>query len=139
MDVVAYEFPEVKFDRFDSNWLLLNFRIKTPQGEWSATQPCMLTWELSDLATWFEDIAKRLPSATKFDFMEPELSLEWTANKSTLRLYLDYGLRPQWKPYIGRDREEVFFLECMVTSASLLKTAKSLKLLAQKFPLRECG
>jgi hypothetical protein len=55
--VLGYQFPQNADDEWDSNWLLVNIRVSAPQGSWSVTDPCLLTWESHWLLNWLADVA----------------------------------------------------------------------------------
>lgn len=50
--VLRYQFPEIKHDEYDSNWLVANIHARTVTRAWSSTDPCMLTWEAHWLLNW---------------------------------------------------------------------------------------
>jgi len=102
MRVVGYQFPGLKQEPYDADWLNIEVNIKHPRSAWRKTEPCILTFELAHLADWLGWIVEGSPAHSEEGFMEPELHFEWFGEpRNVLRVYLDYGLRPAWSPYHG--------------------------------------
>lgn len=72
--VLGYEFPEIAHAKYDSNWLLVNIRVDAPIGSWSATDPCLLTWEGHWLLNWLADITSTTERDREMRFLEANLS-----------------------------------------------------------------
>jgi hypothetical protein len=69
----AYQFPQSIESEWD-DWLQLLLEARTPEIRWRNSAPCMLTWELTGLADWFEQLlAGRQPPRSR-SFVEPLLS-----------------------------------------------------------------
>jgi hypothetical protein len=72
--------------------------VSHPKGDWTATDPCLLTREIVELADWLEAIqhGERVPKV--LEFIEPNLWFQLrTANKikgKALRVYSAFELRP---------------------------------------------
>ena len=56
LDIVGYQFPDAH-DYWDSNWLTVAGIAKHPKGSWQFTDPCLTTFELDQLALWFDGVA----------------------------------------------------------------------------------
>lgn len=137
MKVAGYQFPNLENEPYDSDWLNIYMTANHPRGAWNKTDACLLTFELAHLIEWLNSTADELPENSKVHFMEPELSFEWFGSgKNILRVYLDYGLRPQWSPYHGPNEEEELFMEFHVTPEETKGAASSLSRDLEKFPVR---
>ncbi len=99
LSVIGYEFPALETEEYDSNWLLVRIRVVHPRGQWNAVSPCLLTYELKDLADWFDSIARGQAVKTEADFLEPNLSFRLGSGGLAgpmLRLPFDLESRPPW-------------------------------------------
>ncbi|MBI2832157.1 MAG: hypothetical protein HYX79_07870 [Chloroflexi bacterium] len=75
MKVVGYEFPEIQTEEYDSNWLRIRTHIvHLARGEWNSIDASLLTWEVEELADWFDAIAKGHRVESVQSFTEPNLS-----------------------------------------------------------------
>ena len=63
--IVGYQFPEVRTDPWDSNWLLVSVRVVTAEGSWDVVDPCLTTWEAKHLVRWLVNAAARDPAAVR--------------------------------------------------------------------------
>lgn len=52
--LTRYQFPEITDEKWDANWLMIALRVQAPQGSWHTVDPALLTWEVQELADWFE-------------------------------------------------------------------------------------
>ena len=94
LEVLGYEFPdmadlggpmtqeqmqELEIDKdYDANWLNVELHGENAEIKWEAIDPCLLTWELEDIMTWFFHMAEDIETenlATSLLFMEPCISL----------------------------------------------------------------
>ncbi|MCI0458458.1 MAG: hypothetical protein L0Z62_15950 [Gemmataceae bacterium] len=75
------------------------------------------------LADWLEGSGLEEPPG--LDFLEPELRFGFPdGDRSKLRIYFDWGLRPKWAPV---ERVAEFFIEFPVTEKVLQQAAESLR------------
>lgn len=76
LSIVGYQFPKLDTEPYDSNWLMVSLAVKHPEGSWKETDPCLLTFEVEQLADWLEAVAQgRKVDATR-GFTEPNLSFK---------------------------------------------------------------
>lgn len=137
MTVAGYQFPHLANQEYDADWLIVSVQVRHPRGAWNKTDPCLLTWELAELTEWFERIADNNPHHSNIDFMEPELSFEWLGEqRNTLRVHLNYSLRPSWSSYHGPNEEKDFFVEFAVSADDLRTVVTSLRAEIARFPVR---
>jgi hypothetical protein len=76
--IIRYQHPDVHEDRWDSNWLIVNASVVAGGERWGFTEPCVTTFELSDLADWFEELAEDGGQPASFEFAEPNLRVAYT-------------------------------------------------------------
>jgi hypothetical protein len=77
------------------------------------------------LADWLEGSGHHGEGHPRLEFLEPELQFEFPeGDRSKLRVYFEWGLRPRWAPF---ERVEEFFLEFPVTETVLQQAAASLR------------
>ena len=50
LTLVGYQFPHLATVPWDSNWLNVRVRVQHPQGNWTAQDPCLLTYDVAGLA-----------------------------------------------------------------------------------------
>src|SRR5262249_16252489 len=72
--IVGYQFPELADAAYDSNWLNVNIGVKHPEGEWSAVDPALLTYEVNELADWLRAVGAGRREIREMSFLEPCLS-----------------------------------------------------------------
>jgi hypothetical protein len=137
MTVIGYQFPQLGHKQYDADWLKIKVSAKHPRGSWVKTDPCLLTWELAELAVWFHKIAENNSGDSNIEFMEPELRFEWfRESQNTLRVHLSYSLRPVWSPYSGPDAENDLYIDFAPNPETLKQIANSLREAAERFPVR---
>lgn len=78
LTVLGYQYPAITDDEWDSNWLNIQIHAQDERGSWTATDPCLLTTDLTYLAEWFEATASR-QSQQRINFLEPNLAFEIAA------------------------------------------------------------
>lgn len=99
--IAGYEHPGERVDPWDSNSLLVDLRLLTPNGSWHVVDPCLTTWEGDHVVRWLATLAAR-PDVVGGRLAEPNVTL--TAAPATvggdaaLRLTVCFALerRPPW-------------------------------------------
>ena len=72
---VGYQFPEITDGDHDSNWLVIAGTVSCGGINWSFREPCLLTWELTELAQWLKSLSTG-PGATEAPaFTEPNITV----------------------------------------------------------------
>jgi hypothetical protein len=91
LTILGYQFPELKDALYDSNFLKIQIDVVAPRGSWMATDHCLLTYEVSQIADWFDEIAAGNPAPTQLGFIEPMLNFYIInkAEKDWLRIYFE--------------------------------------------------
>jgi hypothetical protein len=96
--ILGYQFPHLATAPYDSNWLIVAGDVKHARGSWQFTDPCLLTYEAAELASWINSLADAGRLSGICDFIEP--SLEFRAliemDRSVLRVTFDYQALPSW-------------------------------------------
>jgi len=73
LTILGYQFPELASEQYDSNWLVIRIHVDHPSGSWEARDPCLLSYEVAELADWLEAVAQGEPARREMSFMEPNL------------------------------------------------------------------
>jgi hypothetical protein len=137
--VAGYQFPDIKSDEFDTNWLVIEGRV-APADEraWEFRDPALLTWEVESLCGWLEAVALGQDVEEGEDFLEPNLRFEVAAGDEetiTIRVYFELESRPPWffADVAGMDD---LWLDLRVDSDDLRAAAKDLRRDLARFPPR---
>jgi hypothetical protein len=75
LDVLGYQFPEIKDNEWDSEWLIISGEAMCAQGRWTFRDPCLCTFEVQTLAAWLRDVRIGGPKR-EIGFTEPNLRFE---------------------------------------------------------------
>ena len=76
--MLGYEHPNVTEDWWDSNWLIVNGKVATPDTSWRFVEPCVTTFELAGLAEWLQAVRDGTPPSPEYAFAEPNLLFSWS-------------------------------------------------------------
>lgn len=135
--IVGYQYPHLETELYDSNWLQIEGKVTHPKGSWPFTDPCLLTYEVGELANWLDALAENRPSARNLGFTEPNLSFEFreTPFPKTLRIYLDMEAWPRWARGKAVESEDIW-VEFPVSEEILRQAADSLRRQLEKYPQR---
>lgn len=136
LTIVEYQFPRITNDAYDSNWLQVRVDVMTPYGAWSASAPCLLTYEAFRIVEWLGAVTAT--TATKLTFMEPELVFALAQNtlqQPTLRIYFAYGLLPPWAFAEFGGLEDVY-VEFALDEVDIEAAAAQLRTQLQAYPQR---
>ena len=136
--IAAYQFPEIDYEEYDANWLVVETLATARGRRWQSHDACLLTWEVAWLADWVEAIAARNTLEAVLDFTEPNLRFELepgTTERIRLRVYFEVECRPEWAPARAAGMNDLWVeLEC---SPSDLRTwAATLREQRAQFPPR---
>ncbi|MBI3351265.1 MAG: hypothetical protein HY036_01660 [Nitrospirae bacterium] len=135
--IVGYQYPDLETEEFDSNWLQIEGKVTHPKDSWTFTDPCLLTYEVAELAKWLESLAENRALSRTLRFIEPNLSFEFRENPfpRTLRIYLDLEARPRWARGEKANAEDIW-VEFPVSDDVLRQAADSLRRQLEKYPKR---
>ena len=151
LTILGYEFPGIEQTPGDSNWLMVNIRVKHPRGSWEATGPFLRTTEVAQLATWFDGVAVEAPMINRetwiesgrpqvagfpnlrlFDsaeFLEPNLRfalVESTGENAVVRVYFELKARPPWSASVAAGQEDLY-IDLRLSRSDLKSAAESLR------------
>jgi hypothetical protein len=136
--VTNYEFPELRDDGSDANWLTIQLSVDIARGSWTATDPSLLTTEVAQLADWLDAIAGGQASESELEFLEPNLSFELldaTTEHVRLRAWFELELRPTWATSnVAEERDLCADLD--VARRDLRTAAEALRAQLSRFPPR---
>jgi hypothetical protein len=59
LTIVDYEFPDEARDPWESNALLVEVSLLAPEGSWHVVDPCLTTWETTQIVRWLAAFAQR--------------------------------------------------------------------------------
>ena len=132
--IVGYQRPDERFDPWESNALLVEVRVLTPDGSWDVVDPCLTTWETAHLIQWLATLGAR-PDLLGGRISEPNVSLAarahpGAANVVRIDATIDLETRPPW---LGSGHLTV---ELDVERAQLTAAAASLRKDLAAYPQR---
>ncbi|MGV9310624.1 WapI family immunity protein [Streptomyces sp. NPDC003691] len=147
---VRYQFATVRGDPYDDNWLVIGGTVMTPEGSWSFADPCLLTKEALQVATWLRAVAAGTVFVTKPDvegglwpdiwFIEPNVAFS-LADRSrggavVIRVHLSLEVAPPWQQ--GGDGADIYqyVVEVGTDAAALLYAADQWERSLASFPPR---
>jgi hypothetical protein len=135
--ILGYEFPDLHDAPYDSNFLRIQVDVIAPQGSWTATDHCLLTYEVSEIAAWFDEIAAGNKVRAQLGFIEPmlELRLIKEPEKDLLRIYFEGFLRPSWAGSRSIGQMDLW-VEFDLKEIDLPAIAQKLRLELQSYPQR---
>ena len=136
--VIGYQFPEIDNKRYDSNWLIIEVSVVHPDGNWTARDPSLLTFEAAHLVDWLTDILSGTNQTEYCSFIEPNLSFRVTDGGTTLRVYFDLEIRPHWAASDVADNEDLW-VQFPLSEIDINAAADELRQQLSAFPQRALG
>jgi hypothetical protein len=100
LEILGYQFPEIETCKWDSNWLIIQVTVAHPKGNWTASDACLLTFEMARLADWLENIGDGKEVDATLHFLEPKLIFHLVhsdCEDKALRACFQSRLRPPWE------------------------------------------
>jgi hypothetical protein len=135
LDVERYEF-DAAMDYDDANWLIVKIVCSDQQHQWSATDSCLLTYELKELYSWLESLKSLLVEKSSISFLEGELAFEYEKNTDILSVVLNFKFHPKGSSFqYGEDGDDKYVMNFQ-TSDYLSQLLLDIKALIDKFPER---
>ena len=138
LKIAAYQYPNIHNDYYDSNWLMIQVDVKHPQGSWRASDPCLLTFEVEQLAQWLEEVKSNSNKISHCSFIEPCLEFRIVENNkgtNVLRVYFELKTRPPWA-YARAAGQEDLWVEFALGEIDLFKAIQELRAQLQQYPQR---
>ena len=96
LGVDGYQFPDSD-EYWDANWLMVRGRIEHPRESWTFRDPCLTTFELEQLAEWFESVVAGKADPANGYFTEPNLHFsQGSTPEPTIDVTFAYESAPPW-------------------------------------------
>lgn len=158
--ITGYKFPEIRGNRYDSNWLMIEGQATHATGTWVFRHSGLLTFEMKELIDWLEGCAHNTVSDTIQTFLDPAIRFLLISRRDVpqiyggpgmsghlvvpvntpgyhhvLRVYLDTVALPPWIPP-EYTNERSFYCDFPVNETILLDAARCLRNQLAIFPQR---
>ena len=107
LEIVRYEFPDITDKYWDSNWLRIRLSGRSSLGSWSIEDPCLLTFEIDNLAKWLENLISDKISLPYNSFTEPSPQfrvIKHNTGKFLFRVDLGYIFRKKMPEIFGEKK-----------------------------------
>lgn len=134
-EIINYQFPDSFSNEYDENWLMIKINIIQDELKWSKVDPCLLTWEVKEIADWFYKLANNQKLKNReLRFTEPNLGFAWakiTDEKFRISIYFDAELLPP-----GWDKSKECFIDFELKKSELRNTGKMLENELKRHPVR---
>lgn len=146
-------------DELDRQWLLISYRVASPDASWHWTDPSIKFSDAKELSKWLADVASGNLTASDIDFEEPEVSFSImnrtddvitirvclynpnapysSRNKHAFRLIWAKSKRHLTKPPVPGCVCSVIYKDFSVTPKDLLQASESLLDNLRLLPSRE--
>jgi hypothetical protein len=141
LGIVGYEFPDERFDPWDSNSLLILVRVVSPEGTWEVIDPCLTTWEVDHVVRWLAALAHRadLVAGRPLGLAEPNLTVTSRAlpgepDRVAVRACVALELRPPWVKSVAGAANLCVDLD--IDRDDLVTAARQLRADLARFPQR---
>ena len=137
LTILGYQFPVLEDAPYDSNFLKIQVDVVAPQGSWTAIDHCLLTYEVTQIAAWFDEIAAGNKVCAHLGFIEPMLDLHLIkdAGKDQLRVYFEGFMRPSWAGSRSIGQMDLW-VEFDLQEIDLRALAQELRFELQHYPQR---
>lgn len=133
LKIVGYEFPDIKDDYDDSNWLMIQIDVTSSKNTWNATFPSLSTFEVEQLVNWLNSTDSIKDNPQGLGFIEPCLDFQFSTDPDGQQL-LNVFCMNEMSP--NRQQGNTSKIEFPVSEVNLSQAAKDLRLQLQKFPQR---
>ena len=136
MTLVGYQFLELQYVEYDSNWLNVKIEATNERGRWSAIDPALLTYEVAWLIDWLRAVSAGNYEEREQEFLEPGVSFHLSPMEGEphdLVIELAYDFKPPWATYDRDEQQQLFF---PLTSVDLISAAQSLENQLRQYPQR---
>ena len=131
--VEGYQNPDVAQNYFEANWLMISLKVQTPQAQWQAKAPAILSNELNRFIAWLQAIGEDVAQNRFFDFEDPSLYVCMT-ERTNHTIILEFHLHLDFR-YPKEEQHETRVAITMEL-AQLDSWVRQLKKYAEEFPVR---
>jgi hypothetical protein len=142
LTILGYQYPDAAGEPYDANWLSIYVEAEGPDGVWTGTDACLLTYEAARLADWLAALAHGEAVPTAISFLEPALLFRLVngARGKTLRVHFGNLVNPSWRySEAGLDRAGAspdLWLDFPLTEADIAGAAGDLRQQQRRYPNR---
>lgn len=141
LTILGYQHPDAAGEPYDANWLSIHVEAAGPQGAWTGTDSCLLTYEVVRLADWLEGLGSGKPVAPAMSFLEPVLLFRrvQTARGDTLRVHFGNLINPSWRALEGARRPTAspdIWLDFPLSETDVAATGRELRQEVRRYPDR---
>lgn len=138
--ILRYEFPRITQDRYDANWLIVEVVASNENGRFHGNDPCLTTWEVQELANWFDDVSQGQHENSKLTFIEPALQFHFVRDEvdvgNALRILIDHRWpNGQLTGVFTEDTHDIW-IEFPLATVDLSRVAYQLRKQLERFPER---
>ena len=136
LKITNYQYPQIKNDKWDSNWLNIYLCVKSKAGNWQTVDPSLTTFEVTDLIKWFYDLSQgKTPQEKYLVFTEPNIQIELlnSTEKGTRKFRIKFELES--RPKLSSNDKE-YFVDCLAGKNELYKISEDLKGELSSYPER---
>ncbi len=135
LEIEAYQFSE-SADYWDSNWVIICGDVTTCRGNWTFRDPCLTTFEVKQLAEWFDAIDELESDNDEGYFTEPNLRFEFKAKPTpTVFVTIAHECAPPWQVTFN-ERFEGCTIGFPTDTNKPVESARFLRAMLDKFPIR---
>lgn len=133
LEIAGYEIPDHPGNKYDANWILIRVSVQSRYGNWSKTEPALLTWEIEDLIEWCRG---RYELEPLLQFVEQSIEFYATPVDSELthlKVTLAGKFLPEWQD------NSTISLDLFLRRDELRRFSSELESELSKFPYRQTG
>ncbi len=141
LGILGYQYPDAAGEPYDANWLSIHVEASGPEGAWTGTDPCLLTYEAVRLAVWLEAVANGEDASPAISFLEPVLLFRLldSDHGKILRIHFGNLINPSWRQ-LDRKREPGsnpdLWLDFPLSATNLAAAASELRQQLKRYPDR---
>jgi hypothetical protein len=141
LTILGYQYPDAAGEPYDANWLSIHVEASGPEGAWTGTDPCLLTYEATRLADWLEAVADGTNADPAISFLEPVLLFRLLENDQgkTLRVHFGNLINPSWRQLSSSHSPGAnpdLWLDFPLAATDLAGAAQSLRQQLKRYPDR---
>lgn len=140
LTVLGYQHPDAAGEPYDANWLTIQVHASGPQGAWTGTDSCLLTYEAARLADWLEAVAEGKEPARAISFLEPVLLFRLVSVDGGRALRIHFGnlINPSWRNLEERapSANPDIWLDFSLNEVDLGAAARDLRQQIRRYPNR---
>lgn len=134
LSINDYQYPEITEGYYDCDWLNAHLHANDGKQQWNKNDSAFLTFELTEMADWFETLAKgKNPEHKDLRFYEPCVAFKYKRYNDFYKITV--VLEAEFLPP-GMAFEDSYKIEFKCTKAELATIALNVKSAINKYPVR---